>query len=132
MLNLERIIGVIMRYFRKPFHTISVKIRKKYKLISKEADCKPDTGWLGRIDIKRCADMCSISHKLFVHATYGDGNCKCITTDDCRPTKDTDWGLALYQTDRKGRIVVAIFYHLYGKAQIITFSLSFSLFIIIF
>ena len=98
-----------MSYFRKPVHTISVKIRKKYNLISEEADCKPDTGWLGRMDIKRCADMCSISHKLFVHATYGDGNCKCITTDDCMPTKDTYWGLALYQTNRKGRIEMAIF-----------------------
>ena len=118
-----------MSYFRIPVHTISVKIRKKYKLISEEADCKPDTGWLGRMDIKRCADMCSISHKLFVHATYGDGNCKCITTDDCMPTKDTYWGLALYQTNRKGRIEMAIFYQLLTPCF---FSLSFLLFIIIF
>ena len=105
-----------MNYFRKLVHTISVTKGKKYNLISKEADCKPDTGWLGKMDIERCADMCSISHKLFVHATYGDRNCKCIKTDDCTPTKDTYWGLALYQTNRKGRIEVVIFYHLYGKA----------------
>ena len=110
--------GVIMNYFRKRIHTISVQIRTSYNLVSKEADCKPDTGWLGKMDIGRCADICSRYYELFVHATDGDRNCKCITTDDCTPTKDIHLGLALYKTNKKGRkedSKVAIFYPLYWK-----------------
>ena len=81
---------------------ISVQKRTKYNLISKETDCKPDTGWLGKMDINSCANICSSSYKLFVHATDGDKNCKCITTNDCKPIKDIWWGLALYKISLRG------------------------------
>ena len=81
---------------------ISVQKRTKYNLISKETDCKPDTGWLGKMNISRCADICSSTYRLFVHATDGDENCKCITTDECKPIKDNYWGLALYNISIRG------------------------------
>ena len=74
-----------------------------YSLISRRTNCKPSTAWLGHMSILSCAIRCSNSYHYFVHATDGDNNCKCITTDDCTRTTDTGWGLALYKITMKGR-----------------------------
>ena len=60
------------------------------------------TNWYGSMDISLCYERCK-SYKFFVHATYGDNNCKCIKTDDCTPRKASDTDvLAVYEvTGRK-------------------------------
>ena len=59
------------------------------------------TNWYGSMDISLCFDRCK-SYKFFVHASYGDQNCKCIKTDDCTPRKASDTGvLAVYEITGK-------------------------------
>jgi hypothetical protein len=73
-------------------------IQRQGELVYSGTDCLPKgraKDWLGPQTVSECAAACL---HMFVHATNGDENCRCIEDGCTRPKEISKWGLSVYNS----------------------------------
>ena len=67
--------------------------------------CEPSTEWKGIMELEQCYEKCK-DYNWFIHATYGNKNCKCVletATCGMNPTSAEYYRVVLYKNLRKSK-----------------------------